>query len=89
MKLSSEEFKVGDLVAVYGTLKHNGMNHHILSSCRLHSVEKIKGYRMHDLGAFPAVVKSGGKSLTHIEVYQTNSSQYCISCLLIFSPFCY
>ena len=68
--------QTGDLIAVYGTLKHAHGNHHILSYSSLISVERLGGYLMFDVGAYPIVTPSqDNESTIHIEVYEIDSKQ--------------
>lgn len=56
------------LVAVYGSLRKGLGNHRLLEHCEQLSVERLEGWDMHSLHAFPAIVK-GDSSIT-IELYE-------------------
>ncbi len=63
-----------ELLAVYGTLKRNEPNHLvIMDSAEYLGQETISGWRMYDLGAFPAVVPSlDQEDSVLVEVYQVD-----------------
>jgi gamma-glutamylcyclotransferase (GGCT)/AIG2-like uncharacterized protein YtfP len=61
---------VANLVAVYGTLKRGGANHHLLAEGR-RSAHVADGYvrgALYDLGPYPALVK--GLEPVAVEVYR-------------------
>ncbi len=58
------------LVAVYGTLKKNYGNHWFLRECKLLSSERLSGWTMVNLGAFPAVSPSENTRTIAVEVYE-------------------
>ncbi len=57
------------LFAVYGTLKKGHYNDRVLGRGELLGTQRITGFKMHSLGAYPAVVKSQTDSI-EIEVYR-------------------
>ena len=62
-------------VFVYGTLKSDGPNNYLLKGSRLLATdEKLKGFQMYTLGAFPALTIEGETTTGHVvgEVYQLN-----------------
>ena len=60
-------------VAVYGTLKHGRYNNVLLSRSEILSVERLKGWEMYDLGAYPAVKPSDSTECTiHVEIYEVD-----------------
>jgi gamma-glutamylcyclotransferase (GGCT)/AIG2-like uncharacterized protein YtfP len=63
------------LVFVYGTLRRNEVNHHLLEEARYcGTCETPPHYKMVSLGAYPGVVKGGGTSIEG-EVYEVNARQ--------------
>jgi gamma-glutamylcyclotransferase (GGCT)/AIG2-like uncharacterized protein YtfP len=63
-----------EIVAVYGTLKRAGSNHHILRGARFLGKDMLKGIRLYDLGAFPGAVP-GTSSGIEVEVYEVSPRQ--------------
>lgn len=65
--------KLNSLVFVYGTLRRDQVNHHLLQGAR-YLGHHITGpyYKMLDLGAYPGVVK-GGRIRIQGEVYEVGS----------------
>lgn len=67
-------------VVVYGTLKEGLHNHRVLSKrgthffCGRHVIPS--GFKMYDLGAFPALVKDKEGSLVHTEVYEVDDDTF-------------
>jgi gamma-glutamylcyclotransferase (GGCT)/AIG2-like uncharacterized protein YtfP len=58
-------------VFVYGTLKKNHGNHRLLEKSAYVGRDKITGYKLYDLGVFPAVKKTGDDSdVVYGEVYK-------------------
>lgn len=65
--------KLNSRVFVYGTLRRDEVNHHLLDGARYcgHHVTEPQ-YRMLDLGAYPGVVKHG-RTRIEGEVYEIDS----------------
>lgn len=63
-------------VFVYGTLKRNGRNHHLLNDSRLLTARATTcdKYIMLDLGFFPAVIDEPGVSVIHGEIYTVSAA---------------
>lgn len=67
--------KLTSLVFVYGTLRRDEVNHHLLESARYrgkHITEPC--YKMVDLGAYPGVVKRG-RTRIQGEVYEVSQEE--------------
>jgi gamma-glutamylcyclotransferase (GGCT)/AIG2-like uncharacterized protein YtfP len=67
--------KLNSLVFVYGTLRRDEVNHHLLKGARYrgqHITEPC--YKMVDLGAYPGVVKCG-RTRIQGEVYQVCAAE--------------
>ena len=64
---------MSELLFVYGTLKSGESNHNILECCSptlvSKTVESFPKFTLLDLGAYPAVIKTGNTSI-HGEVYE-------------------
>ena len=61
-------------VAVYGTLKRGFHNHFLLEDSEYLGVDRIKGYSMHSMGYYPAVVTSEDENdLISVEVYEVDA----------------
>lgn len=67
------EEQTSSVVFVYGTLKRGHGNHRLLEAggARLLGTDSIKGWSMHDLGAFPAVAE--GWDTVHGEVFEVDA----------------
>ena len=62
-------------VAVYGTLKRGGSNHHWLAGARwMGAFQSAPVYDLFDLGSYPAAVPGGGHALA-LEVYRVTPTQ--------------
>ncbi len=56
-------------VAVYGTLRRGQYNHRVLGSSAIYlGTADISGFKMHNLGAFPGVVRGEGRIV--VELYE-------------------
>lgn len=63
-------------VAVYGSLRQGLSNHPVLGKARLLSTERVDGFVMHSLSAFPVVYHSDNKDDSIVvEVYEVGESQ--------------
>lgn len=61
-------------VAVYGSLRAGFHNHILLQSSKLIGSERISGFDMYSLGAFPAIVQGVG-DIT-VEMYEVNEHTF-------------
>lgn len=62
----------GNLVAVYGSLRKGKGNHVILGDSTYLGTERIKGFDMFSLGAYPYVMPESDNSIV-VEVYEVDS----------------
>jgi len=61
------------LLYVYGTLRQGGMLSHYMADAEYLSVEKVSGYKMVDVGAYPAALPCNG-SIIVCEKYKVNEN---------------
>lgn len=60
-------------VFVYGSLKRGFHNNPVLDGARFLRTDKMRGYLLHDLGAYPAAVPCIGDNEIHGELYEVNN----------------
>lgn len=66
----------GDLVAVYGSLREGLGNHRLIESCEKLSTERLHGFKMNDLGYFPAAFSTNNpEDSIVIEIYKVDEDQ--------------
>lgn len=87
---SREALKVGDLVAVYGSLRKGRGNHSVLGDSKFVSVDSVQGV-LFSLGGFPGLVQQSANLSSYpvvIEIYEITSEQdgYYIDGLEGYSP---
>jgi gamma-glutamylcyclotransferase (GGCT)/AIG2-like uncharacterized protein YtfP len=58
-------------VAVYGTLKRHGPNHHLLRGARWLGRETLAGFTLFHLGAYPGAKRMRQSSID-VEIYQVD-----------------
>lgn len=56
------------LVAVYGSLLKGLSNHRVLRDSMMLGTDTINGFKMYNLGSFPAIIPGDGA--IHIEIYE-------------------
>lgn len=61
-------------MAVYGTLKRGGSNHHFLRDACYLGEEWLSGLRLYDLGPYPGVCREG-KDAVLVEIYRINAQE--------------
>ena len=59
-------------IIVYGSLRRNQGNHHWMTYAQLLGEYKLAGYKLYDLGFYPAVVEGDGE--IECEVYRITPS---------------
>lgn len=58
---------MNNLVAVYGSLRAGLHNHRVLGDAPYVTMGSVKGFTMHSLGAYPALVRGDGEAV--VELY--------------------
>lgn len=56
------------LIAVYGSLRKEFHNNHVMGNSKLLGIDRITGFKMYSLGSYPAIIK--GKGDISIEVFE-------------------
>lgn len=60
--------------AVYGTLKRHGTNHHLMRGARWLGRERLAGFALYHLGAYPGALRMR-QSTIDVEIYQVDRQQ--------------
>jgi gamma-glutamylcyclotransferase (GGCT)/AIG2-like uncharacterized protein YtfP len=63
-------------VAVYGSLRQGMHNHHLLEKESFLGKEVVYGFKMYNLGSFPACVPEKTKSMIVTEIYEVSDKTF-------------
>lgn len=65
-------------IGVYGSLKKGFYNHGFLAGANPQGKAILRGYTLHSLGAYPAVVAGSPKDLVGCEIYEVDPNTFSI-----------
>lgn len=61
------------LIAVYGTLRKGGSNHHVLGGSEFISEQRIQGFQMYGCHDYPAIISGHYNEYITVEIYRVKS----------------